>query len=59
MQRVVTGRVQRQNNDLAIATFNPMPTEQLDFDAIRNVLVDFLNVQHAFAYETIHPCPFG
>lgn len=60
MQRVVTGRVQRQHNDLAIATFNPLPLEQLiDFDTIRNVLIDFLSVQHAFPYEAIQPCPFG
>lgn len=59
MQRVVTGRIQRQHNDLAIATFNPLPEHQLDFDTIRNVLVDFLSVQHQFPYETIQPCPFG
>lgn len=59
MQRVVTGRVQRQHNDLVIATFNPLPQEQLDFDSIRNVLVDFLTLQHAFPYEAIQPYPFG
>lgn len=59
MQRVVIGRVQRRHNDLAIATFNPFPQEQLDFDSIRNVLVDFLTVQHQFPYEAIQPCPFG
>jgi len=25
MQRVITGQVQKQHNDLAIATFNPLP----------------------------------
>lgn len=60
LQRVVTGRVQRQNNDLAIATFNPLSAaEQLDFVTIQNVLVDFLTVQHNFPYEAIQPCPFG
>jgi hypothetical protein len=31
MNRVVTGRVHKQNNDLGIATFSPLPLEQLDF----------------------------
>ena len=58
MQRVVTGRIQKQHNDLAIATFSPLPQEQFDFDAIRDVLIDFLN-QHAIPHETIQPYPFG
>jgi hypothetical protein len=58
MQRVVTGRIQKQHNDLAIATFNPLPQEQFDFDAIRGILINFLN-QHAIPHETIQPCPFG
>jgi hypothetical protein len=53
MKRVVTGRVHRQNNDLAIAMINPLPQHQLDFDVIQDILIDFLNVQHAIAYETI------
>jgi hypothetical protein len=44
MQRVITGRIHRQHNDLAIATFHPLPQEQLDFNVIRNVLEDFLSV---------------
>jgi hypothetical protein len=31
MNRAVTGRVHKQNNDLGIATFSPLPLEQLDF----------------------------
>ena len=58
MQRVVTGRIQKHHNDLAIATLNPLPQEQFDFDAIRDVLIDFLN-QHAIPHETIQPYPFG
>lgn len=55
---LITGRFQRQNNDLAIATFNPLPQEQVDFDAIRGALTDFLN-HHAILHESIQPCPFG
>jgi len=52
MKRVVTGRVHKQNNDLAIATFNPQPQHQLDFNTISASLADFLN-QNGIAYETI------
>lgn len=58
MKRVVIGRVHRQNNDLAIATFNPLPQHQLNFNLIHATIVDFLNA-HAISYETIQPCPFG
>jgi len=58
MKRVVTGRVHKQNNDLAIATFNPLPRHQLDFDTIQDSMIDFLN-QNGIVHETIQPCPFG
>lgn len=58
MKRLVTGKVHRQNNDLAIVTFNPLPQHQLDFEVIRDAVNDFLNQNH-IQYETIQPCPFG
>lgn len=53
MKQVITGRIHRQHNDLAIATLHPLPQEQLDVSAIRNVLEDFLTVQNAFPIEDI------
>lgn len=58
MKRVVTGHIHKQNNDLAIATFNPLPQHQLDFNLIHATISDFLNV-HAIPFETIQKCPFG
>jgi len=36
LHRVVTGRVQRRNNDVAIAFIHPLPQGQLDFEVISN-----------------------
>jgi len=58
MKRVITGRVHKQNNDLAIETFNPLPHHELDFNTISAALEDFLN-QNGIARETIQPYPFG
>ena len=35
MHRVVTGRLQRRNNDLAIAFIHPLQPDQMNFDDIR------------------------
>ena len=59
MHRVVTGRLQRRNNDLAIAFINPLSPDQMNFDDIHETLVQFLNVQMQMPYQSIQPCPFG
>lgn len=59
MHRVVTGRVQRCNKDVAIAFINPMPQGQLDFDVIRETLSQFLHVQMRMPTQSIQPCPYG
>jgi hypothetical protein len=59
MHSVVTGRLQRKNNDVAIAFLHPLPPKQTDFDNIRDTLVQFLNVQMNMSYQSIQPCPFG
>jgi len=59
MHRVITGRLQRHNNDFAIAFLHPLPPDQMEFDDIRNTLVQFLNVQMNMPYQSIQPCPFG
>lgn len=55
--RVVVGRVQEHTNDMAIAILHPLPAEQLNFENIRNALIDFLNVHLGFPTLTIQPCP--
>lgn len=45
MHRVVTGRVHKRNNDVAIAFIHPLPQEQMDFAAIRETLEEYLHVQ--------------
>jgi hypothetical protein len=59
LMRVVTGRVQEHNNDVAIAILHPLLAEQLNFEDIRNALVDFLNVQMGIPTLTVQPCPHG
>lgn len=54
MKRVITGRIIKRNNDLAIASFHPLPQHQVDFATFHNSLVDFLN-QNGIHYEFIQP----
>lgn len=58
MHRVVTGRIQRRHNDVAIAYFHPLPPNQLQFQEIRETLAQFLNVQMNMPYFSIHRSPF-
>jgi hypothetical protein len=51
--------VQEHNNDVAITILHPLPAEQLNFEDIRNALVDFLNVQMGIPTLTVQPCPHG
>lgn len=59
MHRVVTGRIHRRNNDIAITFIHPLPQAQMDFNAIRETLAEFLNVLMRMLYQSIQPCPFG
>lgn len=59
MMRVVTGRVQEHNNDVAIATLNPLPPHPMDFGEIRNLLENFINVHLGIPTMQIQPCPHG
>lgn len=38
MHMVVTGRIQRRHNDVAIAFFHPLPPNQMNFEDIRETL---------------------
>lgn len=59
MHRVVTGRLQRRNNDVAISFIHPLPQDQIVFDDTRETLAQFLNVQMRMPFQSIQPCPFG
>lgn len=59
MHRVVTGRVQRRNNDVAIAFIYLLPQEQMEFAAIRETLEEYIHVQMHIPTFDIQPCPFG
>lgn len=53
MMRVVTGRVQEQNNDVAIAYLNPLPQQHMNFDDIRGTLENFLQVEDMIQIEDL------
>lgn len=59
VRRVVTGVIQECNNDVAIATLNPLPQNHMAFGEIRNVLADFLNVHLGIPYQSIQRRPYG
>lgn len=59
VHRVVMGRIQKRNNDVAIAFIHPMPQEQMDFEAIKETLEDYLHVQMRIPTHEIQACPFG
>ena len=59
MSRVVMGPPHAWNSDLAIATIEPLPEQQVSFAAIRNVLEDFLRDEMGVTFCSIQPCPFG
>lgn len=52
-------RPRAKNHDLAIASIHPMPQHQVTFQAIRNVVGDYLtNVQHV-EYTDMQPTHLG
>lgn len=53
MRRVVVGHVPERNNDLAIATLNPMPQGPVNFMDIRNILEDFLHNHANVGFRTM------
>lgn len=53
MHHVVTGRLQRQNNDVTIAFIHPMPQGQVDFEVIRETLAEYLHVQMRIPTQAI------
>jgi hypothetical protein len=59
VKRVVVPRRQRQHEDIAIATINPVPPGQIPFENIREVMEEFLTNEARVAFRDLQPCPFG
>jgi hypothetical protein len=59
MSRVILGRPTKHNVDVAIVTIEPMPHNQVAFNAIRDILHEFLRDQVRVGYSFIQPCPWG
>lgn len=59
MARVVVTRPQRNNDDLAIATIEPLPQGQITFNGIREVLLDFLQNERRVPVTDIQPTHLG
>jgi hypothetical protein len=59
MSRVILGRPASCNTDATITTIHPMPHHQVPFNAIRDVLHEFLRDRARVGYTYIQPCPFG
>lgn len=52
-------RPSARNEDLAIATFNPLPGNEMQFAAVRVVLRDFLQFERPTAFLDIQPTHLG
>jgi hypothetical protein len=50
VHRVVTRRLQKRNDDVAIAFIHPLPQGQMNFDVILDTLAEYLNVQMRMPY---------
>lgn len=59
MVQAVTGRPLPRNVDMAIASFDPMPQNQINFNNIREVLGEFFRDHLRVRVRDIQPCPFG
>lgn len=59
MARVVLGGPRRNNCDVAIASIEPLPQQQVSFHSIRELLDGFLRNRSRIGFQSIQPCPFG
>ncbi|CAN6177127.1 unnamed protein product [Urochloa humidicola] len=59
MTRAVMDGLRGQNDDLAIATIEPLPGNQVLFHSIREVLDDFLRNVRGVRYRKIQPSTLG
>lgn len=58
MVRVVTTRPRAKNNDLAIVTIHPLPEMQVTFQAIHEVVSDFLH-ERGIEFKSMQPLHLG
>lgn len=59
MRAIAPIRPLARNEDLAIATFNLLPPNEMQFAAVRAVLRDFLRFERPTVFLDIHPTYFG
>jgi len=59
MSRSVVLRPRAKNQDLAIASIDPLPGHQVTFNAIRGVVADFLNLEARVVFTEIQPTHLG
>ncbi|KAG2597833.1 hypothetical protein PVAP13_5KG278800 [Panicum virgatum] len=59
MSHAVIGGLRGRNSNVAIATIEPLPAEQVSFGSIRALLDDFLRNHRHIGIRTIQPCPYG
>ncbi|CAL4991209.1 unnamed protein product [Urochloa decumbens] len=59
MTRAVLGGRRERNKDLAIATIEPLPGQEVIFESVEEVLDDFLWNTKEVGYHTIQPTPYG
>nr|TKW31062.1 hypothetical protein SEVIR_2G080300v2 [Setaria viridis] len=59
MSRVILGAPRRNQCDVAIATIEPLPHQQVSFQSIRDMLDDFLRNRCRMGVHSIQPCPYG
>lgn len=59
MSRVVAPmRPPATNEDLAIVTFDPLPGSELNFNAVRNIIREFLT-ERRIVLHAVMPCHLG
>jgi hypothetical protein len=58
MVRMVTTRLRAKNNDLAIVTIHPLLEMQVTFQAIHEVVSDFLH-ERGIKFKSIQPLHLG
>lgn len=59
MSRTVVLRPRAKNQNLAIASIEPLPGHQVTFQAIRGVVADFLNQEARMPFTEIQPTHLG
>lgn len=59
MERVVMTRPRAKNHDLAIVTTDPLPQHQVTFQAIRDVVSDFLTNERRIDFTDMQPTHLG